>query len=314
MSIELLNNNGIQYIGENKALLAKERTLIVVGVARGGTSLIAGTLDHLGVFTGDKSRQPVFEDVHLSLPLEKNDFSTAQSIIDQYNIKEVWAFKRPSAINYLEQLDKLCRNPIYLIVFKDIFSVSNRNSISMKTDVVSGLKKAHEDYAKILKFIGNNNPNAFLLSYEKIIGNKEFFVETMIDLIGKEQISPEQKESALAFIEPNPKNYLDASRITKSIGRVGSVEKTRIIGWGKYLHSNKPATVELYINDQLIATKVAQDFRQNAFDKKIHPTGNCGYLFSLQDSPLKNGDKVSVKLTDDVVFLNNSNYICEEGK
>ncbi len=312
--IKLLNNHGIQYIGKKEVLNKNQKTLIILGVARGGTSLIAGSLVHLGIFSGEKSVQPVFEDVTLATVFEDQNYEEAKVIIDRYNKNDIWSFKRPSSINYIKEIDNLCRNPIYLIVFKDIFSISNRNNISMKSNVIHGLKQAHEDYAKILSFISETNPNAFLFSYEKVMGNKEFFIDTLINLIGKEKVSSQQKDSLYHFIEPNPQAYLDASRITKSIGQIGGIKRNSVHGWGKYIHSDKAAIVELYINNKFIISKIANDFRQNVLDAKKHPTGHCGYNFNLTNSSLKDGDKVSVKLEDDVLFLNGSNTIYRDIK
>lgn len=312
-SIELLNNKGVHYIGNSEALEKAEKTLIVVGVARGGTSLIAGTLYHLGIFTGDKSVPPVFEDVRLATVFETGDEDEAHRIIEAYNEDhEVWGFKRPAAIDYIDKLHEICRNPIYLFVFKDIFAIANRNRISMKLDLLEGLKKAHHDYEKTLNFITEKNVNGFLFSYEKIMENKKLFVDTMAGLAGEGCVSDEQKNAALHFIEPNPQPYLNASRITRSIGQIGGVEKNKVFGWGKYLYIDEPATVELYVNDNLVATTIAKDFRQNLLDKKVHPTGHCGYLFDLSKTPLKDGDKVSAKLKDDVLFLKGSDTTYSE--
>jgi len=307
--LDLLNNTGIQFIGDQQKLLSKEKTLIVVGIARGGTSLIAGTLDHLGIFTGDLSNKPVFEDVKLATSFENNDIEKATDIINEYNNKNnCWAFKRPRSINYNDKINSLCRNPIYLFVFKDIFAVSNRNNISMKSDIISGLQKAHQDYSKILEFISNNDLTGFLFSYEKVMGNKEAFVDLLIDVIGQENVTQNERESALNFIEPNPKEYLHVSRITRGIGQIGSIQENCVVGWGKYAASEKTAIAELYINDKLIDSVEAKDFRQHALDSKIHSSGHCGYVFNLK-TPLIDGDKVSVKLSEDVEFLRNSNQI-----
>ncbi len=312
MGLDKLNNTGIRYIGDKKAIEQEQKTLIVIGVVRGGTSLVAGTIDKLGIFTGKKSRPPVYEDVVLAELFEKNNYDAAQKIIDEYNANhDIWLFKRPSVINYIDDVNQLFRNPIYLIIFKDIFSVSNRNSISMTTDTIQGLKKAHDEYSKILSFINKNEINGYLLSYEKIMQNTENFVETMITLLDTD-IDETKREKAMRFIEPNPKAYLDASRITKSIGRIGSITKDKIIGWGKYLHSNEVAIVELYINNSLVSSTEAKDFRQHVVDKNIHPTGHCGYYFDLSEFPLKDGDNVSVKLSKDVVFLDGSDFIFKE--
>lgn len=305
--LKKLSNIGISYIGDEEVLEEEKKTLIVVGIARGGTSLIAGALDCLGVFTGEESAGPVYEDKKLAKAFESDDIESVIEIVSKYNIHDLWAYKRPSSINHLREIDEMFRNPIYLIVFKDIFSIANRNKISMKSDIVHGLNRAHDDYAKVLSFISANNLNAFLFSYEKVMTNKDKFVDTLIRIIGKNNVSDEQEEVAKKFIEPNSKAYLDASRITKSIGRIGSIEKKRIIGWAKYLYSNKPATVDLYINNEFISSKVAKDFRQNVLDLGQHPTGNCGYYFDLEDDQLHDGDIVTVKVQDDVLFLNGSN-------
>ena len=308
IGFDLLNNKGMQFIGNENILKEKEKTIIVLGIARGGTSLVAGTLDHLGVFGGDKSKQPVFEDVRLADAFENNT-ENFNDIIEEYNSKhDIWYFKRPKAIDYSEKLDKIFSNPLYLIIFKDIFSVSNRNSISMQSDVVHGLKKAYEDYGKLVSFISSNNLNAFLLSYEKIMQNKEDFVDILVSVIGEDSVTTEQKESALKFIEPNPSEYLNASRITRGVGRIGLVGKTKIIGWGKRMYSDEPVIVELYINNVFFQETLANEYRQNVFEEGKHPTGHCGYSFDLTENPLNDGDIVSAKIKDDVVFLNGSNF------
>ncbi|HFU75603.1 MAG TPA: hypothetical protein ENK66_05080 [Arcobacter sp.] len=310
--IEVLNNHGIEYIGEQKALNEEKKTLIVLGVARGGTSLLAGTLDHLGIFTGKLSGDPIFEDLYLANAFEKKKIDEAKKIIQQYNKHDIWSFKRPGLIDYITELDSLCRNPIYLIVFKDIFSISNRNSISMKLNIVDGLKKAQEGYGKILSFIEKNNPNAFLLSYEKIMENKEHFIDILVNLIGKEKSTEESRLCALNFIEPNPKNYLDVSRITRSIGQIGLIKKHIVQGWGKYKYRDDSAIVELYVNDKLIASKTANEARKHMENLQGFKHVNYGYSFQLLENGLKEGDVVSVKLKDDVLFLKGSHTVFKE--
>lgn len=308
IGIEKLNNTGIQIIGSKKKFDEKEKTYIVVGVARGGTSLVAGVLDTLGVYTGEKSVKPVFEDVRLANTIEQNNITDTKKVINEYNSNYTsWCFKRPSIINYLSTLDKYFRNPIYLFIFKDIFAVSNRNSISMKTDVVNGLSRAYDDYGKILKFISKKDLNGLLLSYEKVMQNKEDFVDTLIDIIGVTNVSPMQRNKALEFIEPNPTEYLNASRVNRGIGQIGTLTREKVQGWGKYIESNKPAIAELYINNKLVDSMQADQFRQHLVDKNVHPTGMCGFLFDISTRDIKKDDVISVKLSKDAVYLKGSN-------
>jgi hypothetical protein len=310
-AIDKLYNYGIKIIGDNSLINEEKKTLIVIGVARSGTSLLEGTLYHLGVFCGDKCSSPVFEDIKLASAFEKNNLKEAEKIINEYNERfNIWSFKRPAAINYISRLHSMVRNPIYLFIFKDIFSIANRNNISMNLDIIHSMKKAHDDYSKILTFILNNKINGFLFSYEKIMSNKNFFIDTLIKIIGKEKIiTNNQIENALKFIQPNPKEYIDKSRITKGIGRIDIIAKRCIKGWAKYIYIDKPAEVELYINDKLIDKSIANNFRQDLL--KIHKTGCCAFEFKLKE-PLKDGDKVSVKIKNDIGFLNNSNFIFKE--
>lgn len=307
--IESLSNKGIEFIGNSLSLEEKYKTIIVIGVARGGTSLIAGTLQHLGVFTGKKSAKPVFEDVLLASAFENNDLEKAKEIINNYNeLYDIWAFKRPKSIDYIKNLDTLCRNPIYIFIFKDIFSISNRNNISMKQDIITGLKNAQNEYSKVLNFLSKKNDiNAFLISYEKLLTNQEVYINTLLKIINQD-ISKEKIALAYDFIEPNPKDYINASRITRSTGKIGAIKNNNVIGWAKYTYSNKIAKVELYINDKKVEDKEAKDFRPNILEEKKHPTGYCGFIFNLDKYKLKEGDIIKAKVSEDVLFLNSVKY------
>lgn len=307
--IEKLSNKGMVFIGDTSALESKDKTFIVVGVARGGTSAVAGSLGSLGVFMGANAPKPIYEDFDLSRKLESGNYQEAFQLIKQYDESHaVWGFKRPSIINYFDRLHPMLRNPIYLFVFRDIFSIANRNSISMKSGVVDGLLKAQKDYDTILNFIVNNNINAYLLSYEKIMQDKGYFVNNLVKLLGVNNVKEYQVSAALDFIEPNPKDYLDSSRITKSIGTIGGVQSNLVFGWAKYSSDERVGVVELYINNEYVSSAKANEFRGNVLDAGLHSTGHCGFSFRL-DQSLNNGDVVSVKLSDDIDFLSNSNKV-----
>lgn len=302
IGINQLHNSGIEVIGDKNAIAQKEKTIVVIGVARGGTSLIAGTLHHLGVFMGENATSPVFEDTHLAFAIEKSP-EDLPTIIDKYNgSNPVWGFKRPSTIECLDFLHDKLRNPIYLFVFKDIFAISSRNAISMKTELISGLRRAHNDYNKVLNFIGCQEINGYLFSYEKVMQNKEMFVDCLVHIIDETKVSDMQKQSALNFIKPNPQDYLDVSRITKGTGRIDKVNKNTVSGWARYTSDERVATVDLYINDNKIASTLADQFRRDLLDMGVHSSGKCGYTFQL-DKPINQEDVVRVKVSDDTVFL-----------
>lgn len=302
MGIEELANKGIATIGDlEKSKKQTEKTIIIVGIGRGGTSLISGTLAHLGLFTGKRSISPVFEDIKLSKVMENRDFQSVRQIIDDYNRHPIWAFKRPSIINYLKKMHPLWRNPIYLFIFKDIASIAIRNNISMKFDVLSCLKSAQADYQKIIDFIGKQEVNGLILSYEKLIANKEAFVDTLVNIIAQESISKEKRKKALEFITPNSKEYLEKSRITKTHGIIDHISPAEVRGWVKFLHNQESPEVELFINGSPVSRIHADHFRPDILVKKLHPTGKCGFIFRLEvGQQLSRRDTIQVRAVDDI--------------
>lgn len=146
------------------------------------------------------------------------------------------------------------------------------------------------------------------------MSNKEKFIDALSLVVGKDNITNEQYSAALAFIEPNPAAYINQSRITRSVGKVGLIEANRVMGWGKLAYSDEPVFVELYVNDELINSQLANHFRANVLNSKMHGTGYCGFAFGLMDRPLQKGDKVAVKVKEDVLFLEGSNVFFSTDK
>ena len=307
MGIEKLANKGLSVIGDyNKMISDETKTIVVVGIARGGTSMVVGSLHHMGVFTGLKSVPPVFEDVYLSTAIESNNENDIDTIIDKYNSKyKIWAYKRPLLINNLEKMHLKFRNPIYLFIFKDIGSIATRNNISMNAEIIQNIKSAQNDYQKIIDFLSStNNINGMILSYEKIMNNKNDFIESLIELLGAKNITKAQIEKAKNFIEPNPANYLDSSRITKAQGRLGGISNRVVYGWAKYVHTATNAIVDIYLNDLLIATVEANEKRAD-LEEKFGKA--CAFSYVLPDEiVLKQGDILRAHVQNDIRDLENS--------
>lgn len=251
---ESLINKGITIFGEAKR---KNSPIVVVGTARGGTSMIAGALAKLGVFMGDRAAPPVYEDVRLSEAFEKKDDESIKSITSEYSINhERWGWKRPSSINYLEYVEKQIDSPSYIFVFKDILSIAQRNSISMLSDILPSMEGALKQYGSCLNFLKNGNHHAMLVSYDKAVTSPAILIDSLIEFC---QITPsrEQISDAISFIQPNPSEYLDQTRITKASGMITSVYGTRVTGWARFIHTQKPAGLDFFVNDELVGQAIA---------------------------------------------------------
>jgi len=168
MSIEALINKGVVQLNV-PSQQSEQRTIVIVGCARGGTSIPAGMLNKLGVPMFAVS-PPVFEDVNLSNAFEEKDDKRLKKIIKKYNAEDTWAWKRPSALNYLDLVESKLRNPYFVYIFRDIMSVANRNKISMGLDLVGCMQSAIHDYQKMVDFIRVSKSPALICSSEKDAG------------------------------------------------------------------------------------------------------------------------------------------------
>ncbi|MFQ5575925.1 MAG: hypothetical protein ACE5G8_02935 [Anaerolineae bacterium] len=312
MASEELINKGIILRGKQPPNShSKPRTIIVLGVARGGTSLVAGALHHLGLYMGKTAVPPVFEDMTFDDALAARKPAALQKILSEYNAQhKIWGLKRPDAT--LKQIDKVhrhFRNPIYVAIFRDVLSIAKRDEISMHIDPMPRLIKALDHYQKLLLFLRKKNPPCLMVSYSKALEHKEFFLEQLIDFCGL-QPGREQLAAASQFIKPNPQFYLRVSRVTLTAGRLETVSKHRISGWAKYVHLPRRAKapqVALYIDDTLVA--------QTNSKKGAEPAGadapDDAFTFEFtgfNPALIRPGAVVRVKVVDDVLDLQNSPY------
>ena len=312
-NIESLINTGIHFsIADKAGTQDPRKNIVVCGVARSGTSLVAGALFKLGVFMGNTANPPVYEDVTFSRAMEEDDVDAARRIIADYDDKyPIWGWKRPSSVNFLDVVDGIFPNPVYVFIFKDIFSIAKRNRISMHSDLISNMRNAYRQLGKILNFIEKRNPTAMMVSYEKALMNRQHFVQSMCDFIGI-QVSEDQFKAAVNFIRPNPADYLDLSRITKARGVLGKITETSVAGWARAVYNEVPIKVELYVNDRQVAVTSADIFRKDILEKGIHPTGHVGFLFTREDDhKLKKGDVVRVRAENEINDLNNCPQVFE---
>jgi hypothetical protein len=296
-----LVNKGLHIIGVPHR---EAGPIVVVGVARGGTSMIAGALSKLGVYMGDQAEAPVFEDVLLANAMDFGDFDLARKIANGYERNhEHWGWKRPSSIEYLKDLDEVLMPCAYVFIFKDIFSIAQRNAISMLEDILISMDSANKNYGKCIDFIKNKNPYGLLVSYEKIVANPEALVNYLINL---KQLNPTHIEfnSAIEFIQINPENYLDSTRIIKAEGCLDEISVESISGWARYVHSKNPAEVEIFLNDISIGSILANEYRD---DLNCIYESPCAFSFKWpQNISFCMGGIIRLRVVNDIQDLCNS--------
>lgn len=302
---DLLHNKGVLAINIPIAS-PEEKTVIVLGAARGGTSMVAGALHRLGVFMGEGLSE-VYEDVALSQAVEQNRIGDIISLIARNNeAHSLWGWKRPSAIKHVSVWEGKLRNPHYIVVFRDLFAIANRNRISMLSNVTDSMRDAARQFNLILDFVGQVKEPILLVSYEKAMDDPQHFVHALNNFVGLNGRSP--IDDAIAFIKRNPENYLKMSRITNAIGAVDIAEGNRIGGWAMYPQSpQRVAEVRIQINNDREFIVPATHFRKDLLEKGVHPTGHCGFLVVLAtEDTLQSNDVVRIRVIGDITDLRRS--------
>jgi adenosyl cobinamide kinase/adenosyl cobinamide phosphate guanylyltransferase len=292
--LDALRNKGVLRLGTPPPK-GKETTVVVLGVARSGTSMVASVLQRLGVFLGDQAVAPVFEDVRLATALESKDASAVAAIVREYDERHpMWAFKRPSAIDHVAQIERAFRKPVYLVVFRDLLGIANRNVLSMKSEAVRSMRQALSQYAKLLDFLDERAPSALLVSNEKALINPRVFVDELTDWLSLD-VSPAQLESAVSDIVVDSPHYLQASRL-HFLGNVDRATTQFVSGWAHVRGRKDHARVTILLDDKVIATAVADRARPDVHKKGVHPTGFCGFRYEFRpEDGAKAGSIVSVR-------------------
>lgn len=187
-----------------------QRTYIVLGLGRSGTSFIASVLGYLGVFAGDKVTKGNLEDLRLTTPIEANDFTAAAAVIKDYNERHyVWAYKRPSMVGRAAATEKLFRNPHYIFTHRDFFALALRNEIAISREIAESLRKSVASSRHLYAFMESTSAPCLHLSFELMNAAPLQAAEIIRDFVLPEQAgTPIDAEAFQAFMDENLRVYL----------------------------------------------------------------------------------------------------------
>lgn len=281
-----------------------QRTFVVLGAARGGTSMLAGVVHHLGVPMG-RNLSAVYEDVEVCNPMEAGDRAAVQAIVLARNqAHDLWGFKRPAALGYLHKYQSELRNPELLVVFRDPFAIAQRNHLSIDREILPGLRDASLLNAQLIELVASTRLRTLLVSYEKALLDPPTLVGSVAAFIGVKE--SELLRRAERSIRPGNGKYLEQSRHRRGLGRLDKLKGREVHGWATMHGVEGPAQVEIRVNRKLLTTVTASLPRPDP-RKRIHGSVDWGFVARLPDKvALKPGDEVSARVVGDVKNLRNS--------
>ena len=212
-------NYGVAATGPADITLQKpERTYVVLGVSRGGTSAVAGMLNLMGVHMGGTGEAPLYEDLRMNRALSAGS-SNVEELVKLYDRQRaVWGFKGNAIRQSYAEFATRLRNPVFVVVFRDLLAIANRARLSADRDITDILVRQAAEYQRIVDFVATGGCYCVLVSYEKLTAYPR---EVAVRVSRHCDLQPDERQLAKAveFIRPAPDDYLLVSRATPLSGK-----------------------------------------------------------------------------------------------
>jgi hypothetical protein len=184
-----------------------QKTVMVLGVERGGTSMAAGVLRALGVNMGDRAGLNHEDPQFLIDDVEK----LSNRIAARNKRSDVWGFKVPKLVHRLTFFEKNLRNPYYIIVFRNLLAIADSWQQRGAGSSIDVMDRAFEYYNLIMAHCRQTNRPVLMLNYERAVGSdagKEETARALAAFLGLD-LSDQSLARAVGMITGDGKGYLN---------------------------------------------------------------------------------------------------------
>jgi len=262
-----------------------QKTFVVIGVERSGTSMAAQLLHHCGVYMGD-DLGATYENAFFSNKLRALHNTKNAEYLQEIGLEierqnaahDRWGWKFPSIV--FPRIYETLRNPRLIFVFRDHVAIAKRMSVSGRLSFKDALKYAAFHQRVITDYALSTALPSFLVSYEKAIFKKDAFLREFLAFIGMpEKEADPGKLSEL--VTPSPKAYLAYSRASRIEGNIDRLGR-QIIGWMRDASdASRRLTARISLDGETFSAP-ADHFRQDVLDVGFGD-GKYGFYFDVPE-------------------------------
>lgn len=146
----------------------------VVGNQSGGTSAVAGLIDKMGIFMGNRFVAPdqrycTYEDIEfLRLPV-----GDKKELIKQRNKEyDKWGWKHPETIGQLKELVQVMHNPHVVVVGRDPVAIARSKQNRWGLPGLQAFEEMRDNCQRFKNILLSSYPSHFV-SFEKLVTNTE---------------------------------------------------------------------------------------------------------------------------------------------
>lgn len=302
-------NSGFWLLNANTKDQDSAGTVVVAGLGRSGTSMLAAVLKAADVFMGEKTATGTHEDQQLAALLQPRQRRELLLLVEQRNQDHnLWGFKLPSRQVLEPSLLRLLRRPYLVVIFRDILAIAGRRQVSKGESLQSQLTQSLKEYRRLVRFLDRIDRPCLLVSYEKALLDPDLLVD-QLDHFLMLNLDASTKAACRASIQISPDLYRREVRKQQGWqGRLEEVQKDIIRGWAFVGHADAPAQVEIWINGLLQHVCMANRPRPDVQSEHQLKTSACGFCIELKtpSQQLKPGDHVSARMAETEQQLRNS--------
>lgn len=175
-----------------------EKTLVIMGAPRGGTSMVAGSFRELGVDLGVSLGENHEDPQFLTKDLEE----LRGRIAERNAVKPVWGWKMPHSIHYIEELLPDIRNPHLVFVFRNLLSTSASQVHRSESTVENALKFSLKQNIVMTELVSKLDVPMLLVDYDKALTDNAHYIDKAIEFMQLD-VTSEQRQNCVDFIDPD---------------------------------------------------------------------------------------------------------------
>jgi hypothetical protein len=189
-----------------------QRTYVVLGRTRGGTTMVAKALRAFKLHMGENLDPANCEDIEVTKFLRQKSIGDLKAKFREWDsCHDVWGIKAPLIFNFIDQLDDAFRNPHFIFVMRDPAAIASRlltARVISPEELETQVRSALQMYVRILEYLGRMKRPTLFMSYEKAVLDPYGASAAMAEFVRVRDDAAILE--AQASIRPNDPEYLAA--------------------------------------------------------------------------------------------------------
>lgn len=185
LSVSDILNSGVSIL-RYSGVLDKQRTIIVSGLGRSGTTAMIGAIFKAGVKHSSEYLAPrTLDDWKLGTHIEDKDTrAVRKEIVRRDDSQDVWAFKWHMVQDWYEFVP-MFRNPYLVVMMRDSLAISIRSQENSSKSIPDWIKQVGLWNLQLVHSLVNEiKCPTILVSYEKLIMSPEVIMPIVLDFCG----------------------------------------------------------------------------------------------------------------------------------